>query len=286
MKKDIGRRIRLGLFVTIGVFIFIVAIYYIGSNKNLFAATFRISGIFDNVSGLQAGNNVRFSGINVGTVIRIEIISDSSVRVDMIIEESVRKFIKKDAIAIIGSEGLMGDKIVNITPGTSGMNIIDENDFLETQKPLDVDDILLNLKKTTDNTTRITDDLSQMVGKTNYGKGVFGRLLKDTSLANNLAQIVINTEQSSRELSNSIMALNPVIANTEIVTNNLAKISASINTSKGAVRTLLMDTVFAEDLKQTLVNIKDGARGFDQNMEALKHSFLLRGYFKEKDKKN
>lgn len=285
MKKDIGRKIKLGLFVTLGIFIFIVAVYYIGSNKNLFSSTFRISGIFHNVSGLRTGNNVRFSGINVGTVTRIEIISDSSVRVDMIIDDDVRKFIKKDAIAIIGSEGLMGDKIVSITPGTLKMKTIEENDFIETEKPLDIDDIMINLKNTTDYTTKITKDISQMISNTNYGKGVLGRLLGDTLLANNLAQTVMYLEQSSRDLNNSINALNPVISNTGVITSNLAKISASINTSKGAIRTLLMDTAFAENLKETMVNIKQGTKGFDQSMEALKNSFLLKGYFKKKEKK-
>src|SRR4051812_28244697 len=114
MEKETGYRIRLGIFVSIGVALLIVTIYVIGKKQNLFGTTFKVSGIFHNVSGLQVGSNVRFSGISIGTVENIEIITDSTVRVDMILEEKTRKFIKKDAKASIGSEGLMGNKIVNI----------------------------------------------------------------------------------------------------------------------------------------------------------------------------
>ena len=108
------------------------AIYFIGEKQQLFRSTFRLTGVFKDVGGLQAGNNVRLSGINVGTVKNIIIISDSSVKVGILIDESTRKFIKKDAVAIIGSEGLMGNKVLIINPGTGGKKEIENNDVIQT----------------------------------------------------------------------------------------------------------------------------------------------------------
>src|SRR3970040_98526 len=112
MKKNISSKIRLGIFISLGIAVFIVAIYFIGDKQQLFRSTFRVSGVFEDVGGLQAGNNVRLSGINVGTIDNVSIISDTSVRVVIVIDESTRKFIRKDAVASIGSEGLMGNKVL------------------------------------------------------------------------------------------------------------------------------------------------------------------------------
>jgi len=126
MKKDAGSTIKLGVFISLGVAVLILGIYFIGEKQQIFKKTFRVSGVFRDVAGLQEGNNVRFSGINVGTVDNIRIASDSSVRVEILIGEGTRQFIKKDAVASIGSEGLMGNKILVITPGTGGQAEIEQ----------------------------------------------------------------------------------------------------------------------------------------------------------------
>src|SRR5690242_6447846 len=118
MESTTKSRIRLGLFITVAALLFVGAVFYIGKKRNLFTDTFNLQGTFRNVSGLQIGNNVRFAGITVGTISNIVILTDTSVKVDMVIDRSTKKFIKKDSYATIGSEGLMGDRVVNITQGT------------------------------------------------------------------------------------------------------------------------------------------------------------------------
>ena len=223
MKKQNSNKIRLGLFVSIGITFLIIGIYFIGKKQQLFSSTFQISGIFRDISGLQVGNNVRFAGINVGVIDNIEMIADTAVKVDVIIDEASRKFIKKDAKAIIGSDGLMGNKIITIIPGSAGKKEIQNNDFIGTSMPVSIDDILNNLKVTTNNTASISDDLSAIMGNIRSGKGTIGKLF--------------------------------------------------------------MDTVFAKNIDQTIINIKQGAGGFKQNMNAASHNFLLRGFFKKKKAK-
>ncbi|MHB1688957.1 MAG: MlaD family protein [Ignavibacteriaceae bacterium] len=245
MKKDIGNKIKLGIFISLGIAVFIVGIYFIGQRQQLFRSTFRVSGVFKDVAGLQAGSNVRFSGINVGTVENISIVSDTSVRVEILIDENTRKFIKKDAVASIGSEGLMGNKILIINPGTGGKMEIENNDTVETVQPMNMDDILISLKTTIDNTSHITNDLSKITSNIQSGKGTIGRLLMDQSLAQNFDSAVVNLKQGSAGLKN------------------------------------LMDDAkssFAQNFDSTFVNLKEGSAGFKILMDKAKKSWLLWGF--------
>ena len=197
MKKDTSKKIRLGIFISVGITVFILGIYFIGERQQLFRSTFRVSGVFKDVAGLQAGNNVRFSGINVGTVENISIVSDTSVRVEILIDESTRKFIKKDAVASIGSEGLMGNKILIISPGTGGKMEIENNDTVVTVQPINMDDVLVSLKTTIDNTSNITYDLSKITNNIQSGKGTIGKLLMDQSYAKNFDSTFVNLKEGS-----------------------------------------------------------------------------------------
>lgn len=197
MKKAAGNKIRLGIFVTISITLFIGGLYFIGQKQQLFNNTFRVSGIFKDISGLQVGNNVRFSGINVGIIENIEQITDTTVRVDMLIEENTRKFIKKNAKAIIGSDGLMGNKIVIILPGTHDKPVVSDNDYIETSRPVSMDDILLKIKVTSDNAANITDDLSVIIENIKEGRGTVGKLFMDTTFAENLDATLINVRQGA-----------------------------------------------------------------------------------------
>lgn len=217
MKKETINKVKLGIFVTIGVSLLVTGILFIGQTKKLFSSTFRVSALFKDINGLQVGNNVRFAGINVGSVEDINILTDSSVKVDMIIDVSTQKFIKKNAKAIIGTDGLMGNKIMTVSAGTIGFPEIQNNDMIGTNTPINVDDMLYKLKTTSDNAALITTDMAAIFGSIRYGKGTVGKLL--------------------------------------------------------------MDTVFAENLDRTLVNAKQGSRGFKENMDAASQSFLLGGFF-------
>jgi len=223
MQKESINKVKLGIFVSIGLALLTAGIYYIGETKKLFGSTFRISAIFKDVNGLQVGNNVRFAGTNVGTIEGIEIITDTSVKVDMIVDVSTQKFIKKDSKAIIGSDGLMGNKILNLSAGTIAQAEIEDNDMIGTTLPINFDDMLLKLKTTVDNTASISSDLSAVFKSIRKGKGTIGKLF--------------------------------------------------------------MDSIFADNLDRTIINVKQGTKGFKQNMDAAQNSFLLRGFFKKKPKK-
>jgi len=215
-------KIRLGLFVAGGITLFILAVFIIGKQKNLFNPVFSITTNFYNVSGLQVGNNIRFSGINVGTVDKINIINDSTVRVHMLVRKEIRQFIKVDSEVAIGSEGLIGDRLLIITQGSTNAPVVKEGQRLVSAEPVEIDAIIASLEITAGNAEIISEQLAEIMYNINSGKGTIGRLIQDSSIADNLSA--------------------------------------------------------------TMVNLKSSSKGLDENMEAAKHNFLLRGYFKKKEK--
>jgi phospholipid/cholesterol/gamma-HCH transport system substrate-binding protein len=215
-------KVRLGLFITIGFGLFILFIFIIGKQQNLFNPVFKISSTFNNISGLQIGNNVRFSGINVGTVDNINIVNDSTVLVDMLIRKEVQKFIKSNSEATIGSEGIIGDRILIISRGSGEAPDIREGQHISSIEPVETDAIMSSLQITSDNAAIISEQLAEIMLKINSGQGTLGRLIEDSTIA--------------------------------------------------------------ENLNQTISNLKKGTKGLNENMEAAKHNFLLRGYFKKKQK--
>jgi len=206
MEPSTKSKIRLGIFVTIGALFLIAAVFYIGKKKNLFTATFNLHGTFRNVSGLQIGNNIRFAGITVGTIGNIVILTDTSVQVDMVIENSTRKFIKKDSYASIGTEGLMGSRVVNITQGTFASSSIKEDDEIKTMEPAETDAILTSLQATGENAEIITDQLAEIFYKINNGEGLLGRLIQDSAFAGNLSQTINNLKTGTEGFSQNMEA--------------------------------------------------------------------------------
>lgn len=318
MERSTSRTIRLGILVLTGTLIFTVAVYLIGQKQDMFRNTFTIRAMFNNVNGLQRGNNVRFSGINVGSVMAVDIQNDSTVEVTLRIREDVRKFIRKDALVTIGTDGLMGNMLVNITPGASHADIIDDNDLLNSFSRIKTDDILKTLNMTNENAAMLTRSLLDITEEIQHGKGTLSYLVYDTTLRMQLYQSIRNlrlaTEKTNSLLSDvqlmtadinagkglagyllrdssTIMQLERTMHNLQRAaleinksTDSLQIFIQKLNTGKGAIPTLWQDTTLVNDLRSTLKNLNQGTQKFDENMEAMKHSFLTRKYFKEQEK--
>lgn len=285
MKKNSANKIKLGIFVSLGLVVLIIAIYFIGEKQLLIQNTFRLSGVFTDVGGLQPGNNVRLSGISIGTVESISLISDTTVRVEIVINESSRKFIKKDAIATIGSEGLIGNKVLVINPGTGGKESIENNDVIQTAQPIDVDDIMVSLKTTIDNTAIITGDLAKISTNIESGKGTIGRLMMDPTWRQNIQSTIVNLKDGSDqfkivmdkagEIDSILIAIKTTIAYTAAITNDLATITNSIQSGEGTIGRLLMNTTAAENFDSTMFNLKEGTEALKLLLEKAQGSWLL-----------
>jgi phospholipid/cholesterol/gamma-HCH transport system substrate-binding protein len=286
-------KVRLGLFVIGGLALFVLAIFIIGKQKNLFNPVFNVTATFYNVSGLQVGNNIRFSGINVGTVNNIRIINDSTVRVDMIVRREIQQFIKADSEVAIGSEGLIGDRLLIITQGSSDAPIVSDGQELTSKEPIETDAIIASLERTSGHVEVITKQLAEVMIGINKGEGTLGLLLQDTTTAKNIDQTIANLKKGSEGLDQTIEitkdnvfafmeSLKVTAGKTEIASQQLGEIMTRINSGEGALGMLIQDTLIAGNLHQTITNLESSSKGLDENMEALKHSFLFRRYFRKK----
>jgi len=209
MKTTPSQKIRIGLFTFIGLLVLIAAIFFIGNQKSLFSATFKLSGRFNNVNGLQVGNNVRFAGINVGVVDDIDIVNDTTVNVVLTINDDVKKFVKKDARMSIGSDGLMGDKLVALMPGGANTTaMVNDGDRIGSINPVDVDKIIAKFTKMADNAGTLIDGLSQIVTKVNNGKGSIGRLLNNDKMAREMEKTVTQAKSTMQNVHKTTNTLN------------------------------------------------------------------------------
>ncbi|MCD6543907.1 MAG: MCE family protein, partial [Flavobacteriaceae bacterium] len=174
MKKTNVQKFNLGLFVVISTIILVSAIYYIGNKQNIFGKTFKLSTVFSNVNGLELGNNVRYSGINVGTVKNIIMINDTTICVDMVIEDKIMEHLKKNAVATLGSDGLVGSMVINIIPSKSFSSQIISGDTIVSYSKISTNDMLSTLNKTNENAALLTVDLLKITTAINDGKGTVG----------------------------------------------------------------------------------------------------------------
>ncbi|MDX2001675.1 MAG: MlaD family protein [Chitinophagales bacterium] len=207
MEKERRSQIKTGVFVLLGLGLFIGLVYILGSRQNLFGGTFKVVCVFKNVGGLQAGNNVRFAGINVGTVTNISILNDTSVQVVLSVDEKVRKHIKKDSKASIGSEGLMGNKLVTITNGSYASEQIEDGEVLLTIKPVDMEDVMVSIKEVSDNAAELTANLSDISEKIKNGEGTIGALMTDKTLINNVNSAIVSIDDAASSFDRNMDAL-------------------------------------------------------------------------------
>lgn len=319
MNNEIKSDIRLGLFVIIGISIFIIGIFLIGAKEDIFTSTTRISALFDDATGLRAGAYVRYDGARVGDVDNVTIINDSTVKVDMKIELSKKILIKKDDIAAIASDGLMGDKLINITPGKKQMDIVKDGDFIQSSNPLNFDKVLRTLDNTNENVAVVTNNLKQFTSDLNEKNGTLQSLFKDSTMTDNIRQTfqnmktmtvqlnelsgslqhiandvekgknsvgkILNDTLLASNLDNTISQLRNTSEKLNVASDQLSLTFQKINNGTGTISQLLSDTSMAGNVRQSLVNIKNSTDAFNQNMEALKHSIFFRGYFKKQGKK-
>lgn len=304
MKKKTNNTWKLGLFVVVSLAVFLATIYFIGKSQNLFGSTFHLKAQFKNVNGLNVGNNVLLSGINIGTIKEIEFVSDSTVVVNMVIRSEIQRYIKTDAFATIGSDGLMGDKVLMIYPGSNSREIVKDYALITSNEAVGMADLMKGLKKSIDNAEIITKELSEFSYKINNGKGALSKVLTDEEFSKSIDRSVRNIETGSNEFVDFTKKMNdkdgtlsklmtdPTYANSlkNTVTSfeksaaDINVFTAKLNNENGIVNKLLTDEKMAKSIDTTIIHLQTGTKKLNQIEEAIKHSFLFRGYFRRQAK--
>ena len=318
MKVTSSQKIKLGMFVILTAVVLIISLYLIGKKQNLFGNTFKITAVFNNVNGLKLGNNVRYAGINVGTVKEILMINDETICVDMVIEESIRKHMRENAFAVVGSDGLVGSMVINIFPGDGKGDILQEGDTIMSIRKKSSTDMMSTLSITNDNVAELSRELLKTTKSINEGKGTLGLLLSDEAMGSDLKETIGNLKVASQNAAEVIDELQGVVrsANTEdnllnvllkdsitaqqfraVMTNleqssveinlaitNLNDVIETVKEGEGAFNYLVSDTILVQNIDETVRNIKEGSVMLNENLEALRHNTFFKGYFKKQEK--
>jgi phospholipid/cholesterol/gamma-HCH transport system substrate-binding protein len=318
MDKETKINVKLGLFVAIGILIFIVGIFFIGARNGMFSKAFNVKTYFADASGLKEGGNVRYDGVKVGIVKKVILINDSTVEVDLQIDESKHEFITKSAITSISSDGLMGDKLVNVTSGKPNSPMAENGDILKSKEAVNTDKIISKLTVTNDNIGVISENLKNITSDLNTKKGAVQSLYKDTTLAIELRKTfknlntmsvdvltagenvkmmtakmqsgkgsisqILNDTTMGRNLARTISKLKETSDKLNSASDAINTTMRQVNSGQGPVHMLLTDSATANNIRQSMSNLKKASYTLNQDLEGLQHSFLLKGYFKKKDK--
>ena len=317
MKTKSTDNVKLGLFVLSGLVFLIVTLYMIGKNRNLLGSTFTIKASMNSVNGLMPGNNVRFKGIDVGTVKKIELASDSNILVVLVIDDKVRPYIKQNSIASIGTDGLMGNKLVNINSQSAAAPAVAEGSVIASREPIETDEMLRTLNTTNNTIERVTRNLDEITIKLNSSKSLWN-LLSDTLITHDLKQAVSDFRDAgantailtanakeivnrfgtgqglagtlftdttlTKRLDNSMMKIEIASERTAVMTQNLESVIEGLKSGEGTAALLLSDTTLREVLMESALQVQEGTTRFNENMEAMKSNFLFRRYYRKLEK--
>ena len=316
-EKSNKRMVLVGVFVAVGLIFLIAGILVIGNLHETFQRKMKVVALFNDVQGLQAGNNIWFSGVKIGTVSTIQFYGSSKVKVILRIETASQKYIRKNAKVKISTDGLIGNKILVIYGGSPRADIIQEEDTLKVEETLSSDDIMNTLQENNKNLLTITSDIKSISNGLSSGKGTAGKLLQDSSLYINFNATAVSLHNASIKAERMLSSLNEfsaglnrkgslaheltadtiIIQNIRASASNLKMMSDSANSlvntlnnasnnSKTTIGVLLHDEEAGAQMKSLITNLNSSSQKLDEDLEALQHNFLFRRYFKKKEKKD
>lgn len=312
MKSIRNKATRVGIFVFGAIAVLVLTIYFIGSKDNLFASKTNVICTFQDIRGVVVGNNVRFSGINVGTVRSIEMTSDSTVVLTLSIAEKYAKHIYKNSIVEISQDGLMGSKLLNISSGTASSGLIEEGDRLHAKYGVDLEGMLSEARDILYQAGEAVTSLKSIAGKIDTGDGDIGRLINDNTLTTELVtttrslnSTLANVDQITRKINTgqgdlarlingneltdntySVLGnLNEAAGKTNKVVSDLAATTNSINSGEGTVNMLLNSKKTAQNIDTAILKLQNSLEEFDKTAQAIQESWIVR-LFSKKKKKN
>jgi len=291
------KNVRLGLFIVIGAVILVFLIFKMGSKSRLFQGRKKISVIFKDSKGLKKGNDVRFSGVNIGAVYDIMIENDSTVRVVMAIDDKTSEFIKKDSKATVSSEGLVGSKFVGISAGTGNSPSVHEGDQIEAGDSFEIEEILNSFSQVSQNADQITSRLNQLTENIANGQGPIGMLLADSMLQNkinNIASALEATSYKTNQLAGDMRVLPDQVelvgqklrnitdsfqvANSNLIdaTENLSLFSQNLNNDSTTIGKLVGDTIMARNIETTIDEVKNTAGDVKTTSTKVRSNLFIR----------
>jgi phospholipid/cholesterol/gamma-HCH transport system substrate-binding protein len=311
MGKFASQSVKLGLLVAAGLFLFAIAIFYLGSQQALFSSTVTVKSYFKDVKGLMEGNKVQYSGITVGHVSHIEIINDTTVLVEVSVNKNVQKFIRTDSKVDIGSDGLMGSKILNIYPGSASSQSISDDNVLMAQESIDFEDVLKEALSVIEDSRLIASNMLQISNKMNHGGGDFALLLNERNITPKLNRVgnellafsttaneliskikqgegdlgkLINDSVLTSELHELMLNMDSVVQKSDVLVRELNQYSKQLNNGNGLLTRMAYDTVMADNIGTTIVKISNSVDDVERAAETIDNSWIFNLFSKKRNK--
>jgi phospholipid/cholesterol/gamma-HCH transport system substrate-binding protein len=295
MKRKAVPLLKIGLFVLIGFIILIVFIFFLGSKEKLFSSTTQLKARFATVSNLRRGAEVDMAGINIGSVQDIDLPRNArdSVTVTFKVLTDALKLIHTDSKATITTAGIIGDRLIVISMGSDSTPAVQPGATLPGVAPQDFSKLFDTLTSVVSQLDSISIAATQVVRKISEGNGTIAHLLNDDALYRNTNQMAAN---ASETFAHAKAAIDHMTANFDRVTGNLNDVVDRINRGEGSLGKLITkddlydnvrkvsDNLAASsyDLQDALAKLALGSGRFAENMEALKHNFLIKSYFENR----
>ena len=293
---------RLGIFIFIGTVFLVLSILLLGNKESLFVQTIKVKSYFARVEGLKKGAPVRLSGYDIGSVSGINLADDATGKVEVImrIDQSYIKFIRLDSKASIETEGLVGKMLVTITPGSPDKAVVQEGGTIQASAPINLAEIFQETNAIMVNVKNFTKDFADIVMKINTGEGSIGKLVNDNELYNSVAAVVSSADKSLTEITEKMNevsnmftglygSMENISSNIEGATKDVKGIISDVKAGKGMLGSLINDNKSYDSLKTIINNFTSASahvvsisEKFSENMEALKHNWLFKGYFEQR----
>ena len=310
--------IIVGIFLSLGLLLFILGVFTLGGQQKSFDKNFHVSAVFDDVAGLKKGNDVWFSGVKIGTISSIKFVGLSKVDVKMKLDQSTQQYIHRNSGVRISSDGLIGNKIIVIDGGSPQAPTVQDGDVLQAEHMISTDDVFKTLQENNQNLLAITTDFKLLSHKILQGKGTVGTLLADSTMGvelrnsmhnlqaatNSAAHLAVELDKFSNKMNTkggladkmltdtvtfnrikgAVAQLQQAANNAVVLTDNLNKASNKLNTTDNAIGVLLNDPKGAVQVQTSLNNLQQSSIKLNDDLEAVQHNFFLKGFFKKKAK--
>jgi phospholipid/cholesterol/gamma-HCH transport system substrate-binding protein len=201
------RQVRVGLLLVVSTFLLAYAVYKVGETLDLFARRYEIAMDVPSGLGLREGAAVTLAGQRIGQVSRIEFIpverkrGDENLRVVLAISHEVRDQVRTDSRAFLRTQGLLGDKFVDIAPGTPAGRVLQPGDMILAGRSLDLDDFIMQASEALDQATGIVANLQDLTGGLARGEGTVGRLLNDDALYTSMTGASVELRRTLAEVN-------------------------------------------------------------------------------------
>ncbi len=294
---------KLGIFIFLGSTLLVIGIFLLGNKESLFRPTFTVKAYFKNIEGLRNGAPVRLGGIDVGSVKNIEIVKDTTgkVEVTMRLHNEVQRFIRKDTKASIETEGLVGNKVVVLEIGSATADLIEEGGTIQAKDPIGFGAVIEETQGIMGYTKEMTKNMADLFERINKGEGTIGKILTDDKLYfqateltkradQSLGAIIIELEKVSQIFKTLGSGVSEVITNVNQAVIEVDTIIEGVSKGRGLLGQVLVegskyDSLFTNtmsEIQKTSVEARIAASRLSENMEALKHNWLFKSYFEDR----